>query len=115
MLGTVGHAAVTLLSNGELDTLALGEGNQGLLGAVTDDEHVLETSGKDVAKTVLDVDNVEGSGVAITVNEGTNTACVTTTSDHHLNSNVKRDDLLDGSSLELVLDGVVDLQIVSTR
>ena len=47
---SVGTAAVTLLRDGELDTLALGEGNPRLL--LSNDEDVGLTGGEDVVNGV---------------------------------------------------------------
>lgn len=90
----VGTTAVTLLSNGELDTAALGQGDPGALGA--DDEDVGLTGGEGVVNGVLQVDDVETSVVALTVGDNTDTTHVTTASDH-------------GDVADLELDKVVDL------
>lgn len=100
-------AAVTLLSNGELDTLALGQGDPGLL--LANDENVALTGGESVVNGVLDVDNVEASVVALTVGDDTNTAHVTTTSDHGDGASVELDEVGDLAGGKLDLDGVVDL------
>lgn len=102
-----GAAAVTLLSNGELDTLALGQGDPGLL--LANDEDVALTGGKGVVNGVLDVDNVEASVVALTVGDDTNTAHVTTTSDHGDGASVELDEVGDLAGGKVDLDGVVDL------
>lgn len=103
----LGTSAVTLLSNGELDTLALGQGDPGLLGA--DDENVVLAGGEAVVYGVLDVDNVEASVVALAVGDDTNTAHVTTTSGHGDNTSVELDEVGDLAGGEVDLDGVVDL------
>jgi hypothetical protein len=64
-------AAVTLFSNGELDALALGQADPGLF--LANDEDVGLTSGELVVNSVLDMDNVEASIVALTVSDNTNT------------------------------------------
>jgi len=51
---------VSLLSDGELDTLALGQGDIWLV-ALADDEDISQPGGEHVTVAVLDVDNVEGS------------------------------------------------------
>lgn len=100
-------SAVTLLSDGELDTLALGQGDPGLL--LANDENVALTGGKGVVNGVLDVDNVEASVVTLTVGDDTNTAHVTTTSDHGDGASVELDEVGDLAGGEVNLDGVVDL------
>lgn len=90
----VSTTAVTLLSNAELDTLALGQGDPGLLS--TDDEDVGLTGGEGVVNGVLEVDDVETTIVTLTVGDNTDTAHVTTTGNH-------------GQVADLELDKVVDL------
>jgi hypothetical protein len=67
-------------------------------GKFSDLHNVGLTSGELVVNSVLQVDNVEASVVALTVSDDTNTTHVTTTGDH--------DDHAGG---EVDLDGVVDL------
>jgi hypothetical protein len=123
---SVSTAAVALLGNGELDTLALGKGDPGLL--LADDENVALTGGELVVNGVLDVDDVEATVVTLTVGDDTNTTHVTTTSGHGDHTGVEADEVLDlawimyqyklklSSHLlvqhtggEVDLDGVVDL------
>lgn len=104
---SVSTAAVTLLSNAELDTLALGKGDPGLLRA--DDEDVALTSGKGVVDGVLDVDNVEATIVTLTVRDDTHTTHVTTTSDHDDGASVELDEVGDLAGGKVNLDSVVDL------
>lgn len=103
----LGTAAVTLLSNGKLDTLALGQRDPGLL--VTNDENVALTGSEGVVNSVLDVDNVETTIVALTVSDDTNTTHVTTTNGHGDGASVELDEVGDLASGEVNLDGVVDL------
>jgi len=90
---SVSAAAVTLLGDGELDTLALGEGDPGLL--LADDEDVALTGGELVVNGVLDVDDVEATIVTLTVGDDTNTTHVTTTSGHGDDTSVETDEVLD--------------------
>lgn len=99
---------VTLLSDGELGTLALGEGDPGL-DALTDDEDVGDTGGEGTVKRILNVDDVESSNVLLPVHNNTSTTHVTTTGDHDDVAGIELDEVGDLSSLELELDGVVDL------
>jgi hypothetical protein len=100
-------AAVTLLSNGELDTLTLGQRDPGLV--LANDENVALTGGEAVVNGVLEVDDVEASIVTLTVGDDTNTTHVTTTSDHGDGASVELDEVGDLASGEVNLDGVVDL------
>lgn len=90
-----------------LNTLALGQRDPGLL--LSNDEDVGLTGGKGVVNSVLDVDDVETSIVALTVSDDTNTTHVTTTGDHADNTGVEVDKVGDLSSGNINLHGVVDL------
>jgi hypothetical protein len=94
--------------NGELDTLALGEGDDSLV-ALTDNEDVGETGGELGVGNVADGDDVVAAEVTLTVNDGTDTALVTTTGEHDevalLELDVVDDLVLD----EVELDNVVNL------
>jgi hypothetical protein len=104
---SVSTAAVTLLSNGELDTLALGQGDPGLL--LANDEDVGLTGGEGVVNSVLDVDDVETTIVALAVSDDTNTTHVATTGSHDDNTGVELDVVNDLARGNVNLDGVVDL------
>lgn len=103
----VSASAVTLLSDGELDTLALGQRDPGLV--LANDENVALTGGEAVVNGILDVDDVETTVVALTVSDDTNTTHVTTTSDHNDGTGIELDEVGDLASGKLNLDGVVDL------
>ena len=99
--------AITLLSNGKLDTLTLGEGDPRLL--LANNENVALTGGEAVVDGVLDVDNGETSVVTLTVSDDTNTTHVTSTGDHSDGASVELDEVGDLAGGEVNLDGVVDL------
>lgn len=103
----VSPAAVTLLGNGQLDTLTLGQRDPGLLRA--NNEDVALTGGEGVVNGVLDVDDVETTIVALTVSDDTNTTHVATTSGHDDAASVELDKVGDLASGQVDLDGVVDL------
>lgn len=94
----VGASAVTLLGNGKLDTLALGQGDPGLLGA--NDENVGLPGSEGVVNGVLDVDDVETTIVTLTVGDDTDTTHVTTTSNHGDVANLELDKVLNLASGE---------------
>ena len=98
---------VALLSDGELDTLALGQRDPGLLA--TNDEDVALTGSEGVVKGVLEVDDAETTIMALTVGDNTDTTHVTTTGDHGEGTRVKLDEVGDLARLEVNLDSVVDL------
>jgi len=103
----MGTATVTLLGNGELDTLALWQRNPWSVGS--DNENVALTCGEGVIDGILNVDNVETSVVAFTVSDDTNTTHVVTTGDHGNGTSVELDVVGDFASGQVNLDGVVDL------
>lgn len=100
-------SAVSLLSNGELDTLTLWQRDPWLLRP--NDEDVVLTGSKGVVYGVLDVDNVETSIVTFTVSNDTNTTHVTTTGSHGDNTSVKLDEVGNLASGKVDLHGVVNL------
>jgi hypothetical protein len=116
-------ATVTLLRNGKLDTLALGQTDPGLLlanyavnlsavvpnqsGVIIQD--VALPGGELVVNGVLDVDDVEASVVAFTMGDDTDTTHVATTGDHADDTSVEFDEVGDLASSKVNLDSVVDL------
>lgn len=104
---SVGAAAVTLLRDGELDTLALGQGNPGLL--LTDNENVGLAGGEGVVNSILDVDDGETTLVDLAVGDDTNTTHVTTTNSHGDNTGIEANEVGNLASGDVNLDGVVDL------
>jgi hypothetical protein len=88
--------------------LALGQRNLGL-GTLTDDEDVAGAGSEGAVKDVTDVDNVEATKVTLGVDNDTDAAHVTATSDHGNVSGLELD-VFDDLVLDKVeLDGVVDL------
>lgn len=121
---SLGPAAVTLLRNGELDTLTLGKAdpwlftaNDAAMWSAVARTRWLECCSQDVALTggelvvygILDVHNVEASIVALTVSDDTDTAHVVTASDHDNDGSVELDKVGDLASSKVNLDRVVDL------
>lgn len=99
---------IPLLGNGELDTLALGQGHPWLV-ALADNEDVGDTGGESPVEGVLDVNDIESTDVLLPVHNRTRTAHVTSTSDHDDVASVKLDKVDDLVLLEVELDSVVDL------
>ena len=100
-------SAISLLSNGQLDTLTLWQRNPWLLGS--NHEDVVLTGSEGVVYGILDVDNVETSVVTLTVSNDTNTTHVATTSSHGDDTGIELDELGDLAGCKVNLDGVVDL------
>ena len=97
---------LALLDDVELDALGLGEGNKGSVG-LADDKDVGETGGELVATSILDVDDLEGTGVLLTTDDGAHTADVTPASDHDCVADLELDVVDDLASGKVNLDGVV--------
>jgi len=103
----MGASSVSLLGNGELDTLALWQRNPWLLGA--DNEDVGLTGSEGVVYRILDVDNVEASVVTLTMSDNTDTSHVTTAGSHGNDTSIELDVVGDFASSKIDLDGIVDL------
>ncbi len=80
-MGLGGQTLVALLRNAQLDTLALRQGDVGLV-ALANDEHVGQTGGEHMTLRVLNVHNVEGTGMTLTVDNGADTSQIPASGDH---------------------------------
>jgi len=80
-VGLGGQTLVALLRDAQLDALALGQGDVGLV-ALANDEHVGQTGGEHMALGVLNVHNVEGSWVTLAVDNGADTSQIPASGDH---------------------------------
>jgi hypothetical protein len=110
LLLELAESAVAVLNDGELDTLVLGEGDEGSV-TLTEDEDVSDESGPGVAGGVTEVDNVLSTLVLLAVVDNTNTTQVTTTSGHGEVADLKLDELLEGARGKVKLDGIVDANL----
>jgi len=99
-----------LIDEIELDALALGEEDEGLL-ALTDNEDVAQTGGERVAIAVLDVGNFVGTGMVVDVLEDSNTANVISAGDEDRGTVLELDEAVDFVGLEVEFDGVVLLDV----
>lgn len=99
---------ITLLGNGELDTLSLGEGDPRLV-ALTNDENVGEASSEGLVTAVLQVDDVETTGMAFTVSDNTNATHAVTTGDDGDVSSLELGESVDLAGLQVQANSVVDL------
>jgi hypothetical protein len=121
-LGSGSQATVTFFRDGQLDTLLLGEGDHRLV-ALANDENVGQARGELTVQGILDVDNVKAAQVTFTVRNDTNATHIATARDKanvalysvrlHLHNDdtyrVKLDKVDNLASLQVELDGVVDL------
>ena len=101
---------VSLLGDGELYSLALGQRDVRLV-ALADDEHVVDPSGEGVAVGVLNVDDVERSRVSLPGHDGSHSASVPPSSHHAQVAGVELNRVLDLAGGDVYLDRVVDLNI----
>jgi hypothetical protein len=106
--GSSSSLTITLFSDGELDTLTLGERDP-RLGTLTDGEDVGDTSSKDTIESILDVDDFETTNVTFTVNQLTDTTNITTTSDQDNVTNFELDEIGDLVFFEVETNGIVSL------
>ncbi|GMT32155.1 hypothetical protein PFISCL1PPCAC_23452, partial [Pristionchus fissidentatus] len=104
------NALVSLLGNGELDSLLGSEGDQ-RLGALSDDEDVGDTGGESVSGGVLDVDDVEGSRVTLTLGDDSDATDVTASGDHGEVSGVELDEVGDLGGVDIEDNGVINLDM----
>lgn len=104
----LGSSGVSLLGNGELDTLTLGQRDERLV-SLSDNKHVGESGDKLVIESVLDMDDIEASLVSFSVGDGSDSAHVSSSGGHDDVSVFKLDKGGDLSSGQIDLDSVVDL------
>jgi len=101
---------ILLLHDRPLDTLLLGQRDPWLV-TLSDHEDVADSGGKGVADSVLNVDDVEAAKVALSVDDGADTADIVTAGDQ---DNVTRSEMAMGnnfSGFEVIFDGVIHLNI----
>jgi len=97
---------VPLLSDGELGTLAFRQRYPGL-GTLADDEDVGDTGGEGPLQSVLDMDDIETTGVSLPVSNDTSTTHVTSTRDHDDVTSVKLHEVDDFVLFQIEFDGIV--------
>mmetsp|Transcript_29751 Transcript_29751/g.88351 ORF Transcript_29751/g.88351 Transcript_29751/m.88351 type:complete len:267 (+) Transcript_29751:42-842(+) len=105
---SLGHLGGAVLDDAELDAVALGQRDP-RLGALADDEDVLQARGEGVAHGILDVDDLEGARVPLAVGDGAHTADVVTAADHHGVAGLEGREVQDLAGLEVHAHRVVDL------
>lgn len=95
-------SGISLLNEGKLETLVLGEGDQ-RLAALSDNENVGETGSEGVTTGVLDVSDLVGTGVVLNVLEDTNTTDVVTALDEDGGAVLEFNKAVDLTSLKVEL------------
>ena len=101
-------SGLLLLDDGELDSIALGQGDHRLV-TLTNHEHVGKTSGELVTSGISHVHDIERSEVAITADDGSHTASVVALGDAAHVTSLELDVTDNLVGLQVHLHGVVDL------
>jgi len=99
-----------LIDKGKLDTLALGERDEGLL-AFADDEDVAQTGSERVTVGIFDVGNFVRTRVVVNVLENTDTTDVVSAGHEDGGAILELDEAIDFVGLEVKFDGVVLLDV----
>lgn len=97
-----GASRVSLLNEAESDTLALGEGDKGLL-ALTNHEDVGKTSGERVATSILNVGDLVGTGMVLNVLKDTDSANIVSTDNEDGGTVLELDEAVNLVGLEVKL------------
>ena len=101
---------LSVLHDGQLDAVTLGEGNHRLL-ALSDHEHIGQSGGERSSELVSQVDDLVLTSVLLSVGDHTNTADGVTSGHHGDVSVLELDEVQDLSGGNVNLDGVVDLDL----
>jgi len=107
-LGLGGEPLVTLLGDRHADSLAFGQRHP-RLGSLADREDVIQSGGEGVSCGILDVDDVEGSGMLFTVHDDADATQVTTSRDHANVAGLELDVIGDLARGDIDLDAVLGL------
>lgn len=106
----LGHALVTLLSDGKTNSVSRWEGDESLV-SLSDDEDVGDASGEGVSSCILDVDDVRCSWETLTMSDDSNTTNVTTSGDVGQVSWLELDEVRNLLCVNVEDDGIVDLDV----
>ena len=96
------------MQDGKLDTLALRDGDKRLV-SLSNNEHVIKSGSEGVTSSILDVNDIVGTFMLLSVQDDANSTGVMTSSDHAHVTVVEPDEVLDLSRLNIEQDRVVDL------
>jgi len=102
----VGFLAFFFFQDGDFDSLSCREGDL-RISSLSDNEGVRESGGEGDSRSVLDVDDVEGSRMLFLSFEDTDTTQVSSSGDHDQVSNLELDVLSNFSGGDVDLDGIV--------
>jgi len=104
--GLCGQPLVTLLGDRHADAFALGERHP-RLGALADGEDVIQPGGERMSGGILDVNDVEGSGMSLTVHDDADSPQVTTSSHHANVAGLELDEVGDFARGDVDLDAIL--------
>jgi len=105
---SIGELSLSLFKDGFLDTFSSGKLDPGFL-ALADDDDVAESGGEGVALGVLDVDDIERTGVLLDVLDDTDSADVVSVLDEANVARFEMGESLDLSGSNVVLEGITNL------
>jgi len=100
--------SLSLFKDGFLDTISRRKFDPGLL-ALSDDDDVSESGGESVALGVLDVDDIERTGVFLDVLDDSDSANVVSVLDEANVARFEMSESLDLSGSNIVLEGIANL------
>lgn len=100
--------SVSLLSNGQLHTLALRQTDP-CLSSFSNDENISHSSSKGSVQCILDVNNIERSLVSLSVRNDTDSALVTTSGDGTHLTDLESEGICDLSRGDIEFNRVIDL------
>merc|ERR1719436_446331 len=109
-LPSLAHLGVAVLDDAQLHTVALGQRNP-WLAAFANHEHVLQPRRESVTDGILDVDDLEGTRVALTMHDDAHTAHVVSAAYHDGVSCLELHVVEDLVGRQIHPDRVVDLDI----
>ena len=105
---SIGELSLSLIKNGFLDTISRRKFDPGFL-ALADDDDVAESGGKSVTLGVLDVDDIERTGVLLDVLDDTDSADVVSVLNEADVTRFEMSESLDLSGSNIVLEGITNL------
>ena len=109
-LDFVSESVVSILHDGESETLSLRKGDGWGL-SVTDDNNVTDSGGELFVVSILDVDNIVGTDMLLDGSDDTNSSDIVTGSEEARSSVDELDNSIDLVGGDVELDGISNLNI----
>jgi len=110
LLGLVFSVSSLGLDRGQVNTLVLGERNEGIL-ALADDEDVSDSGGEGVASGVSDVDDIETAQMSISGGEDSDSSDIVSLKGVDEVASFELDNVEDLAGFDIQLDGVMSIDI----